>query len=1300
MPESNSNIRSSAFLEQDCLDILENLPIGVAVSTPEGRCISANQPLARMYGYDSPQDMMESGSDIPAQIYADQAEKEDILSWLESRGEVQNLEHRVWRKDGTLFWAQIHARANRDFQGKITQIQWFISDITEKQATQERLERSRNDFKILLDYIPVQVWYLWDEQTYGAVNSAHAQFFGLHPREIANRDLYQFMPPEEVEVCRQGNQEVFATGKTVHSEEWVQNASGEKRLLSITKSPCLDQQGGVAFVVCCAEDVTQRKQAEDALRESQEKYRLLIENLNEGIWQIDKEACTTFVNQSMAAMLGYSVDEMMGRHLFEFMDEQAARIAEENLGRCRQGIREQLEFEFMRKDGSRVYTLLESSPILDQEGNFIGSLAGVQDVTARKRLEQELKEQNNLLEAIINGIPDVLAIQYPDHSIERYNQAGYQILNMSPEEVRHHKCFQLIGRDRECQECATRTALHTKELVQLEKYVPELDAYLDCRSIPILNEQGEVVKIVEQLRDITSQKRAEEALKQSEKRYRSLVESQHDAIARIDRDGLFTYVNDTCCQVFGEKREELLGRPFLPFVHEEDLEEVLEQLERVHHPPYRMQISHRLITPSGFYWMHWENSAIFDDSGEIVEIQSVGRDITDMKLQQEKLELILEAAQNVSFVVTEPTEDQQDALIREFSPGAENLFGYAKEEALGKPVSLLHSQEEVEKFPEIHARISKNQAWHGRARLVRKSGEIFPALFTVYPFRVYGEQGTLGVAIDITELERAQQELIQAKEQAEAANRAKTQFLANMSHEIRTPMSGIMGSLDMLAEQLPDPESKRLMDMTRESARSLQRIIDDVLDLSKVEAGRMELQEQEFDFFALLDRVLSLHAVQAGHKDLRLEKEVPEGVPSRLVGDAHRLEQVLRNLVGNAVKFTSQGRVFLRVVPQGGSGERVQIRFEVLDTGPGIPEDFLPHLFESFTQADSSYGKRHQGTGLGLSISERLVRLMGGEISVQSVPGQGTVFYFTLPLGLPSTPEVSSTEDSLQEEEVQWDRPLRILVAEDVELNQEYIRFVLENAGHEVHSVYSGNEAVQSCARESYDAVLMDIQMPEMDGLEATRRIRSAEREGGVARERPSDGETEGSESLYASIPESRNSRIPIIALTAYAMPEERDKFLAQGMDGYVSKPVEPGTLLQELFRLVPAGRDSSRDQEASQESEASRESGLVDMEAVESRFSGHQELWQKLMDRFLQQELPEYESSLKSRAESGELEELARVAHKLKGALGTLCATPLMERAAALQQAAQNREQERIPGLLQNLIQGLHGLAEIQRKE
>jgi signal transduction histidine kinase/ActR/RegA family two-component response regulator len=405
---------------------------------------------------------------------------------------------------------------------------------------------------------------------------------------------------------------------------------------------------------------------------------------------------------------------------------------------------------------------------------------------------------------------------------------------------------------------------------------------------------------------------------------------------------------------------------------------------------------------------------------------------------------------------------------------------------------------------------------------------------------------------EIDERSRIERELIKAKDQAEAANRAKGQFLGNMSHEIRTPLNGILGLTELTLETPLNEEQRNNLKMIRDSGKNLLLILQDVLDLSKIEAGKFELVEEYFQVAPVIMSAVDLFRIEAKTKNLELEVDAAEDLPSRLVGDPIRLRQVVCNLTGNALKFTDSGRIEVKVGHLKGPhpDETMRNRFDegvvvsVSDTGCGIPPEKLEKIFEMFNQVDGSLTRKYQGTGLGLTISRQLVEMMGGNIWVESSVGRGSTFRFSVWF---KNPESRLTETKEPQSESKGpDRPLRVLVADDDAVNIAFASQALEAKGHKVTAVTTGRAAVKALADIRFDAVLMDIQMPDLDGIEATKHIRN----GG---------------------PDILDPEVPIIAVTAHALKGDRETFLHAGMNGYISKPIE----MDELFEIL--GRTCSR---------------------------------------------------------------------------------------------------------------------------
>ncbi len=434
-------------------------------------------------------------------------------------------------------------------------------------------------------------------------------------------------------------------------------------------------------------------------------------------------------------------------------------------------------------------------------------------------------------------------------------------------------------------------------------------------------------------------------------------------------------------------------------------------------------------------------------------------------------------------------------------------------------------------------------------QLKKKDGTVMPCVLSgkaIDPDDL--ARGTVWVIEDISRRKEAERELEQARVQAEAASVAKGRFLANMSHEIRTPMNGIIGLANiLLGEEMP-PGQREHLELIRRSAVRLLTIINDVLDFSKLEAGRFELERRPFSLRGMLSDVLRPMEPTARRKHLELRTTVAAEVPATVVGDQNKLMQVLTNLVGNSLKFTRKGMVEVRIGRQPGEegADSDRLLFEVSDTGPGIVPAYQPRVFESFTQADSSHSRRFGGTGLGLSISKGLVELMGGRIWFESQPGRGTRFSFTVPLvSLESSGMVDSREEepSLRPDDGSLEGDgWRILVAEDEYINKILIRTLLQQAGYHVTVVQNGREAVDAWRGGVFDCILMDIQMPFMDGYEAVARIRAQEGAG---------------------------EHIPVIAMTAHAMSGDRQRCLQAGMDDYLAKPIDGRAVLALLRRYL-----------------------------------------------------------------------------------------------------------------------------------
>ncbi|WP_051271353.1 PAS domain S-box protein [Fundidesulfovibrio putealis] len=562
--------------------------------------------------------------------------------------------------------------------------------------------------------------------------------------------------------------------------------------------------------------------------------------------------------------------------------------------------------------------------------------------------------------------------------------------------------------------------------------------------------------------------------------------------------------------------------------------------------PYDLELEIR-TAKGNTKWINTICDPLIHD-GKVVLLRGTLQDITDRKhiedavrQSEENYRQLFEAESDAVFLI-----NCSDKRLIKFNSAACSLYGYSHEELDGMDATNLSAETEQSSLSIVTSPTEDNEILQIPIRIHRKkSGELFPVELTGRYFKLRGQQVLIVAVRDISARIGVEAALRSAKEEAESANKAKSEFLANMSHEIRTPLNGILGMLQLLETTHPSEEQREYLVGALQSTNRLTRLLSDILDISRIESGKMQTFETEFSIKEMRNSIKGVFELEAREKGLRLEFGRDEELPLELIGDEARLRQILFNLVGNAIKFTDTGEVRVEacLLPnQVGSAIRVLIT--VSDTGIGIPDESLKNIFEPFVQAEGSYTRRYQGAGLGLSIVRRLVKLLGGEMAFESTPGEGTTVYLSMPFTIPDKPAGFTQEEEPRTQAPSPGSPLRILFAEDDSVSSIAGKRMLERAGYLVATARNGQEVLQLLAAQEFDLILMDIQMPVMDGVEAAKAIRAA-------------GEL------------GAKSAIPIIVMTAYTMTGDREKFLAAGMNDYIAKPVNRDELIKVIERVA-----------------------------------------------------------------------------------------------------------------------------------
>ncbi len=955
-------------------------------------------------------------------------------------------------------------------------------------------------------------------------------------------------------------------------------------------------------------------------------------------------------NAAFCRMLGYSEQEMLGRFWEELIHPDDRELTEffELTDGC-----SEVEQRFLHRTGAVVWTRTKIYVVRADCGASVGHVIYVEDITERQHADEAARESEDRFRVMADACPTIMWVTNTDGGKEFVNRTYREFFGTTLEQVDGDKWQVLLHPDDAPEYLgALDRAVAERKPFRAETRVRRADgewrllgSYAERRLSP----SGEFLGLVGLSADITDRKQNEQAREFQHSLVRAILEASLDGILVVSDAGVILSHNQKFLDIWQIPPASTASAVYQPLLANnarlvKDPEAFIKRVRELYDDPTAND--HCEIELKDGRTLERYSTSLGRDGGQRGRVWFF-RDITERKQAEEALrsseEKFRQLAENIREVFFILTPSGQETIY--VSPAYEQVWGRSCESVYRDPMSWQEAihPDDVERARVLIAMQLRGELVEAEYRILTPDGQEKHIRTKTSPIR--GQAGQLirivGIAEDITERRHSEEELIHAWEGADAANQAKSRFLANMSHEIRTPMNGVLGMVQLLLGTELTPEQRRYATVALTSGRAMLALIADILDFSKIEARKIILEKRRFDLRQTVEEVVQLLSVQASAKGLRFQSRVSPEIPQFLNGDASRLRQILTNLVANAIKFTERGEVSLDAALDGKAARMATVRFTITDTGIGIRPDQCAALFSPFVQADESTTRKYGGTGLGLAISKQLAELMGGSIGVESREGRGSSFWFTAVFELAAPNQqlgASEPRDQRLSASAGPTRAVseaRILLAEDNATNRDVGLAQLQKLGYKATAVTNGAQAVQAVIEGNFDLVLMDCEMPVMDGFEATRRIRA-----------------------------SIHPAIPIIAVTADAMPADRDRCLREGMNDYISKPVELDRLEEVLAKWLAASGPADAVRVHGQHT-------VFDVEGLLRRLRGDRELASITLKGFLH-DVPSQLNNLRMRLDESDARGLRLQAHALKGAAGTVAAEGLraialeMERTAA----------------------------------
>ncbi|WP_110933572.1 PAS domain S-box protein [Paenibacillus bouchesdurhonensis] len=1151
-------------------------PDAICVIDVEGNYVDANPASEKITGYPPEQFVR-----LPLErLFCEQGRKKKEECFGRALGgESGHFQASFKRKDGQIRDACI-TYVPIIHEDEVIGVYSISKDITEVRAVEESLKQSQQLYELVSTYAEDVIATTDLEGNCLSISPTIRNLLGYEPWELIGKNLQHLTTQPESVSEEYEDHEHWDNDRTVLIH-LVQHKDGRQVWIETRLRKIYDEQGNPKKALAIARDVTARQEAEIKLRKSEETLAQAQRLAVIGSWDLDM----------LTGRFSTSIEfDRIFRQKFHTMPEmsEALRkrihpvdipIFEKAMRDILQGIRFEIVYRIVLE--SEELQVIRSQATIEYNSSGVPAriIGVVQDITDRQKIEAALRESERQFRLISEYSMDLISRHTADEEALFLfaSQSSVTLLGYEPEEM--------VGR-------SVYEFFHPEDVPVVKEYLESQmksrKVYTVTYRIRCKDEQyiwfestgryrydqltGEIDEMIVISRDVTERKESERRLQESQQRYKSLFEYSPASVYSMDLLGRYLTLNSNFEQLTGFGRDELTAMSFHDLIDPADLVKTIHHFELAKEgkpQTYETVVIHNDGTKIE---IAVTNVPIMVDK-RVVGVYGLASDITERKRYVEQIEKLSYLHSLILGSVSEGIygldENGRTVFINK---AAANMLGYDQQDFIGKSNHFLihHTTSEGTDYPAELCPIIQTMK-DGVSRAVnedvfwRRDGSSFLVQYTVNPMVERGQiVGAVVVFHDIT----GEREILRAKESAERTALAKSEFLATMSHEIRTPMNGIIGMTDLLLETELSEEQRYYADIVSSSSQALLAILDDVLDFSKIEAGKMALEYELFDLHACVQSAVELFLPSADKKNIVLTYHIGPDVPELIVSDPVRLRQILVNLIGNALKFTEQGEITVIIArKEVQAPSSVLLEVSVTDTGIGIPEDQQYKLFQSFSQVHPVVNRKYGGTGLGLAICKKMVELMGGTISVESKAGQGSTFRFTLISGeredeyefgeRTAGEEIAAaaiqTADSAQEAEAaeqsgsaRREERLSLLVAEDHPVNCQIFVQMLEKLGYAPDVAHNGVEAVEAVSEQVYDLIFMDIEMPVMDGIKASRLIRQ-----------------------WAPV-----NRMPVIIgmSSDEVIEQQRERCLASGMAELLSKPLcgnEVAVLLKEWGRRL-----------------------------------------------------------------------------------------------------------------------------------